>query len=46
MFDKVSGSDFIRNAFSINHKFADIESYWRKDEENFKRHSKQYYLYK
>lgn len=46
MFDKVSGSDFIRLEFSKNHRFADIQSYWTKDEETFKKLSKKYYLYK
>ena len=46
MFDKVSGSDFIRTEFSKNHKFSDIQSYWMKDERQFKNHSKKYYLYK
>ncbi|MDO5524035.1 MAG: DUF1343 domain-containing protein, partial [Bacteroidia bacterium] len=46
MFDKVSGSDYIRNQFSNNHRFADIQSYWTKDEEAFKRASKKYYLYR
>ena len=46
MFDKVSGSDFIRTEFSKNHKFSDIQSYWMKDETQFKNQSKKYYLYK
>ena len=46
MFDKVSGSDFIRRAFSRNHRFADIEAYWTKDEEAFRQLSKKYYLYR
>ncbi len=46
MFDKVSGSDFIRKEFSKNHRFVDIQSYWTKDEEAFKKTSKKYYLYK
>lgn len=45
MFDKVSGSDFIRKEFSKNHRFADIQTYWTKDEEAFKRLSKKYYQY-
>ncbi len=45
MFDKVSGSDYIRTEFSKNHRFADIQSYWTKDENAFKRASKKYYLY-
>ncbi len=46
MFDKVNGSDFIRLAFSKNHRFDDIKSYWTKDEEAFKKLSKKYYLYR
>jgi uncharacterized protein YbbC (DUF1343 family) len=46
MFDKVCGSDFIRTEFSKNHRFADIQSYWRKDEESFRKLSQKYYLYK
>lgn len=45
MFDKVSGSNFIRLEFSKNHRFADIQSYWTKDEESFRKLSKKYYLY-
>jgi len=46
MFDKVCGSDFIRLEFSKNHRFADIQSYWTKDEEAFRKLSKKYYLYR
>ena len=46
MFDKVSGSDYIRKEFTKNHRFADIQHYWTKDEESFKKRSKAYYLYK
>lgn len=46
MFDKVSGSDFIRKEFSKNHRFADIQGYWTKDEEAFRKLSKKYYLYR
>ena len=46
MFDKVSGSDFIRKEFSKNHRFADIQEYWTKDEEAFRKLSKKYYLYR
>ncbi|MEA5062546.1 MAG: DUF1343 domain-containing protein, partial [Petrimonas sp.] len=45
MFDKVSGSNSIRLEFSKNHRFADIQSYWTKDEESFRKLSKRYYLY-
>lgn len=46
MFDKVSGSDYIRIEFSRNHLFADIQTYWTKDEDAFRKLSKKYYLYK
>lgn len=46
MFDKVSGSDYIRIAFSENNRFEDIRDYWYKDVEPFRKLSKKYYLYK
>lgn len=46
MFNKVSGSDFIKREFSKNYGFADIQNYWRKDVESFRKLSKKYYLYK
>lgn len=46
MFDKVTGSKQIRERFSKNHRVADIEDYWNKDAENFKKKSSVYYIYK
>jgi uncharacterized protein YbbC (DUF1343 family) len=46
MFDKVCGSDQIRRAFSLNHRFADIEAYWTKDEASFRKQSKKYHFYR
>ncbi|MDD3787279.1 MAG: DUF1343 domain-containing protein [Petrimonas sp.] len=46
MFDKVSGSDFVRKEFSKNYRFSDIRPFWTKDEGNFRKLSKKYYLYK
>ena len=46
MFDKVCGTDFIRKEFSKHHRFADIQSYWTKDEESFGILAKKYYLYR
>lgn len=46
MFDKVCGTDFVRKEFSKNHRFADIQSYWTKDEESFGKLAKKYYLYR
>jgi len=45
MFDQVTGSDYIRKQFSVNHRFADIKDYWSKDVESFRELSKRYYLY-
>lgn len=46
MFDKVSGTNYIREEFSKNNRFSDIEEFWKADEEPFKKLSKKYYLYK
>lgn len=46
MFDKVSGSNQIRLLFAKNNRFEDIQAFWNKDVEAFKKLSKKYYLYK
>lgn len=46
MFDNVCGSDNIRLEFSKNHSFEDIKEYWTKDEEDFRKLSRKYYLYR
>ena len=46
MFDKVSGSKQIRERFSKRNRWEDIRDYWYKDVEEFRKLSKQYYLYK
>lgn len=46
MFDKVSGSSYIREEFSKRNKFSDIEKFWTKDEAAFKKLSQKYYLYR
>lgn len=46
MFDKVCGSNQIRELSSKNNKAADMLSYWNKDAQAFKVLSKKYYLYK
>lgn len=46
MFDKVCGSKVIREKFSRNHLWSDIEPYWNKDAESFREKSKRYFLYK
>ncbi len=45
MFDKVCGTDYVRNHFGESLKVADILSYWSKDAEAFKQLSAKYYLY-
>lgn len=45
LFNKVCGTDFIKNAFSKNYLVSDILDYWRKDEEEFRSLSQRYYLY-
>lgn len=45
LFDKVCGTDYIRNTFSATYKIADIQKYWRKDEADFRSLSTKYYLY-
>lgn len=45
MFDKVCGTDYVRNAFKKRYKVADILDYWTKDVDDFKRISSKYYLY-
>jgi len=45
MFDKVAGSDKIRELFTKNMKYIDIKNYLEKDAENFKKLSEKYYMY-
>ena len=45
MFDKVLGSNHIRETFRKNYSFDDIKDYWRKDEDAFRTKSAKYYLY-
>ena len=45
LFDKVCGSDVIRNVFSQTYRFDDIKEFWRKDEDEFRNLSQKYYLY-
>ena len=45
LFDKVCGSDVIRNIFSQTYRFDDIKEFWRKDEDEFRSLSQKYYLY-
>lgn len=45
MFDKVCGTNYIRETFSKNNKYADIKEYWNKDVAAFRELSAKYYLY-
>ena len=45
LFDKVCGTDYVRENFSTNHKVSDIVDYWRKDEKSFRALSQRYYIY-
>ena len=46
MFDKVSGSNEIRERFSRRNRWEDVREYWYKDVDAFRQLSKRYYLYK
>ncbi len=46
MFDKVTGSSKIREAFFKNYKYSDIEAILNKDADQFRKLSEKYYLYK
>ena len=45
MFDIVCGTDYVRINFGKRLKVEDIEAYWSKDVENFRKLSSKYYLY-
>lgn len=45
MFDKVCGTNRIREQFAKRYRFADIEAIWRAGEEEFKQKSQYYWLY-
>lgn len=45
MFDRVAGSSTVRELFSQNYQFSDIEEFLNKDVESFRALSSQYYLY-
>ena len=45
LFDKVCGTDYIRNEFFRDWKVSDIKSYWMKDVKAFRKLSKKFYLY-
>jgi uncharacterized protein YbbC (DUF1343 family) len=46
MFDIVCGTDYVRETFGKRLKVADIEAYWGKDAEVFRKLSRRYYLYR
>jgi len=45
LFDKVCGTDYVRLQLSKGYKVADIQSYWRKDEDSFRTLSQKYHIY-
>ena len=45
LFDKVCGTDYVRQEFIKRYNFADIKEYWRKDEKSFRTLAQQYHLY-
>jgi uncharacterized protein YbbC (DUF1343 family) len=46
MFDKVCGTNFIREKFSETYRWADVKEYFEKDEAAYRQLSSKYYLYK
>ncbi|MEN9444321.1 MAG: hypothetical protein RIS47_1211 [Bacteroidota bacterium] len=46
MFDKVCGSNSIREKFCTAYKYTDIQAMWEASSTNFKNVSRKYYLYK
>lgn len=45
MFDKVCGTNLIREQFGANYRFIDIQALWRRGEEDFMKKSQYYWLY-
>jgi uncharacterized protein YbbC (DUF1343 family) len=45
MFDKVCGTNYIRQQFGKNYQVDDILSYWRNNEQEFKEKTAPFYLY-
>lgn len=45
MFDKVCGTNYIRETFMKNYQWDDIKDYWYKDVESYRAVSSKYYLY-
>lgn len=45
LFNKVCGTDYVKNTFGQRYQVSDILDYWRKDEMSFRILSSKYYLY-
>ena len=45
LFDKVCGTDYVRQEFVKRYNFADIKEYLRKDEKSFRALAQKYHLY-
>ncbi len=45
LFDKVCGTDYVREELKKRYRYEDIRDYWRKDEENFRTLSQNYHIY-
>lgn len=46
LFNKVCGTDYIKNTFGKRYLVSDIVDYWRKDEDAFRELSRKYYMYR
>lgn len=46
MVDKVCGSNMIRTLFLKRHQWKDVQPYWDKDVQSFRKKSSKYYLYR
>ncbi len=46
MFDKVCGTNYIREKFAEHYRWDDIKDYWYKDVDAFRAEASKYYLYK
>lgn len=45
LFDKVCGTDYVRLELAKRYNVADIQSFWRKDEDSFRTLSQKYHIY-
>lgn len=45
LIDKVCGTDYVRLELAKRYKAADIQSFWRKDEDSFRTLSQKYHIY-